>query len=293
MDALASLAAATAADDWEACDAWAAARYDDPQLGIAASAVGTAVERDRARRASSIEEGTGGGLIAPQRRLFEGIVRLWTIGAAHGTVREIGADRDATYGVLVGDRIALAVSCTRSTIVASDASGASPRALRQLFAVLGSLAYTTYDGAGLGRSYDLAIGSIAHANLLSGTAPLLASRWHVDAPSTLAPWLVGDAVAVRPAGGRLALVPQVEQLEQAVEYLVKVERTARNRIDLGMPPVELDITDKLERILDKLDLLRAWGWTADVEPLRPITVDVIALLEAGASADAILARVRS
>lgn len=297
-DALAELASAVEADDWEACDAWACARSDDEYLGVAAGAVGEAMERERARRERSLEEGTGDGLTSPQRRLFEGIVHLWRVARAGGPTREVGADRDAAYGVLVDGerRLVLAVSCARPTIVIGDASeSTSPRATLQLFRVLGALAYVTSDAANLGRSFDLRVGSIAPVSLLAGSAPRLASRWYVEPPERLAPWCAGvDAVSVRPAGGRLGLAPYVVQLEQEMQRLVLSERFAIDRAAEGLPSRDASVPTlaRFNPLLDKLDLLLAWGWAADVEPLRPVTAEVVASLEAGRPVSEIVARIR-
>lgn len=285
---LADLAAAVDRDDWEACDAWANARVESPALAVAAGCVATAMERDRDRRAQSLESGDGGGLIERQRGMFRGIVRVWQIATRGGSVSELGADGDATYGLLVHEvpSIALAVSCSRPHVVAADASAAtSPRAQQQLFAVLGALAYVTTDAHRVGRSFGLVPGTVNHVELLSGTARLLASRWYVERATTLVPWLEEDeVVAVRPAGGRLAIAPYVVQLEQAVERLVTRAARASEGVGLrGVSPHEIDA------VLDKLELLEGWGWSAEVEPLRPTTMEIVRALREGATAETIAA----
>jgi hypothetical protein len=88
--------------------------------------------------------------------------------------------------------------------------------------------------------------------------------------------------------------PYLVQLEQEVQRLVLSERLAAERAAEGLPSRDASLTTlaKFNPLLDKLDLLLAWGWTADVEPLRPVTAEVIALLEAGRPATEIVARIR-
>lgn len=283
-EALRELVASVERDDWDACDAWGLGRIEDPRLGHAASVVCEALERDRARRQTSREEGTGDGLLETHRRLFRGIARLWGIGARGGAVRELGAERDFAYGVLVeGERrIALVAASSRDTVVAADASEVrGARRERQLLAVLGALAYGTYDKAGVGRRFDLEVGTVNHVDLLSGTCPLWPSRWRVERGAALAPWLDGEAVvAVRPEGGRLALASFVVQLEQAVKRLQQKVWLDRQRgVALEKPSFS---TEDVERVLDKLELLEGWGWTPDIEPLRPHTARLVALVRVDA-----------
>jgi hypothetical protein len=130
---------------------------------------------------------------------------------------------------------------------------------------------------GVSRLWSLAAAGGPARELGSGAAPLLASRWHVAPGAELAPWLDAvDVVAVRPAGGRLALARMVVQLEQAADRLVKKVWLEQQGIGQAGSPDE----DDVDALLDLRDLLEAWGWTEATEPLRPRTHRIVEHLRA-------------
>lgn len=47
----------------------------------------------------------------------------------------------------------------------------------------------------------------------------------------------------------------------------------------------------VERVLDRFEILLGWGWTPEIEPLRPATAAIVELVRAGAPLDAIYADV--
>lgn len=289
-DDLTTLLDVVARDDWDGLDQWALGHLEKGRLAGAAELLCEALEHDRHRHQEAAMEGSA-GIPQAHQTLARGIARVWELGARGGAVREIRAAAKTGYAVVVegSARVALVSGRSRATIVASDASAHyTPRSERQLGRVLAALVHPTSDLARVGRQFGLVVGSINSVDLRSGTCPLWPSRWRIGSGAELAPWLAeGDVVAAFPAGGRVGLAGHVVQLEQAVDLVLKdvwLERQQGPALD-DQPAGRAVEERRSDRILDLLELLEAWSWRAEVEPLRPRTGRVIEAIRAGARAE--------